>query len=67
MVDEKYEFLKSWCFTLIWMIFSSFLVLHWQLGCGIISKKTFLVLAFTYLEKETNISKAKSLSGGFQT
>ena len=39
MVDGKYEFLKNWCFTLIWGILSAFLVLYGQFDCGFISKK----------------------------
>ena len=53
MVDGKYEFLKNWCFTLIWGILSAFLVLYGQFDCGIISKKVFRALVFIYLEKET--------------
>ena len=41
MVDGKYEFLKNWCFTLIWGILSAFLVLYGQFDCGIISKRYF--------------------------
>ena len=41
MVDGKYEFLKSWCFTLIWGILCAFLVLYWQLVCEIISRMYF--------------------------
>ena len=41
MVHAKYEFLKNWCFTLIWGILSAFLVLCWQIDCGIISKRFF--------------------------
>ena len=35
MFDGKYEFLKNWCFTLIWGI----LVLYGQFDCGITSKR----------------------------
>ena len=41
MVDGKYEFLKNWCFTLIWGILSAFLVLYGQFDCGIISERYF--------------------------
>ena len=41
MVDGKYEFLKNWCFTLIWGILSAFLVLYGQFDRGIISKRYF--------------------------
>ena len=41
MVDEIYEFLKNCCFTYIWGIFCAFIVLYWQFGCGIISKRYF--------------------------
>ena len=38
IVDQKYEFLKNWCFTLILGILSAFLVLYRQFDRGIISK-----------------------------
>ena len=63
MVDGKYEFLKSCCFTLIWGILCAFLVLHWQFDCGIISKKIFRALVFVYLKRETFSIPAPLLKG----
>ena len=41
VIVDKYKFLKNWCFTLMWGIFCAFLVLYWQLDCGLISKRYF--------------------------
>lgn len=34
MIDGKEEVLNNWCFTLVWGILCSFLVLYWQTDCG---------------------------------
>ena len=41
IVGGKYEFLKNWCFILIWEIFCALLLQCWQFHCEIISKRYF--------------------------
>ena len=39
--EGKYDFLKNWCFTLIWGVLCAFLVLYWKCDRGITSKRYF--------------------------
>ena len=66
MVDWKYEFSKSECCTFILGIFCAFLVLYWQLDCGIVLWR-YLGEWFLYILKKKQFSKPTSLLKGLRT